>query len=247
MRLVLAVLVAALPLTAHAQQRATPRLPSLALPLPRITPQLPSIGLPPAPAPPDASIRMPVPGRSDGDRGRRHGRRGPTPIVLFPVYGWSPFVYSRSAAADWPVEADRRSAPRTVERMGTLRLPVEPFTQVQVYVDGVFVGTASDLRGEIEIAAGVHRIELRADGYRSVTFDVRIPAGGVLTYGQGLEPLQEPDRIPQRAADAAGTPAPDIPRTTVYLIPGCYLGNVPPAEAGLPPTCDPGRATTFEP
>jgi hypothetical protein len=33
--------------------------------------------------------------------------------------------------------------------------------------------------------------------------------------------------------------------TTFYLIPGCYMGNVPPKDAGLPATCDLSRTQTF--
>jgi hypothetical protein len=32
---------------------------------------------------------------------------------------------------------------------------------------------------------------------------------------------------------------------TFYLIPGCYMGNVPPKEANLPATCDITRAVSF--
>ena len=32
---------------------------------------------------------------------------------------------------------------------------------------------------------------------------------------------------------------------TGYVIPGCYIGNVPPQEAGLPAGCDLGRLITI--
>jgi hypothetical protein len=34
---------------------------------------------------------------------------------------------------------------------------------------------------------------------------------------------------------------------TYYIIRGCYLGNVPPKDAGLPPGCDPDRAIAVTP
>jgi hypothetical protein len=33
---------------------------------------------------------------------------------------------------------------------------------------------------------------------------------------------------------------------TFYLVPGCYMGNVPPEEANLPATCDLARAVSFQ-
>jgi hypothetical protein len=33
--------------------------------------------------------------------------------------------------------------------------------------------------------------------------------------------------------------------TTFYFIPGCYAGNVPPKDAGLPATCDQTRVITI--
>jgi hypothetical protein len=34
---------------------------------------------------------------------------------------------------------------------------------------------------------------------------------------------------------------------TLYVIPGCYVGNVPPANVKLPPHCDLKKLTTFTP
>jgi len=34
---------------------------------------------------------------------------------------------------------------------------------------------------------------------------------------------------------------------TLYLIPGCYIGNVPPKDVKLPATCDLSKLTTFSP
>ena len=31
-----------------------------------------------------------------------------------------------------------------------------------------------------------------------------------------------------------------------YVIPGCYMGNVPPEDTGLPEGCDPRRAITIK-
>ena len=50
------------------------------------------------------------------------------------------------------------------------------------------------------------------------------------------------------APDAPGgiRPAePPVPPATIYMIPGCYIGNLPPREVKLPAGCDPDRASVF--
>jgi hypothetical protein len=44
-------------------------------------------------------------------------------------------------------------------------------------------------------------------------------------------------------------PEPFVPSgdRTVYVIPGCYVGNVPPKDVKLPPGCDLKKLTTFHP
>jgi hypothetical protein len=139
---------------------------------------------------------------------------------------------------------------------GTLQLDVHPAALVQVYIDGVFVGTPSDFDGDLELEAGTHRVELRAQGYQTAAFDVLITPGRPVTFRRTLEPLAgraaEPAVPPAAAAPAPppaapATPAAPIARSTIYAIPGCYLGNVPPKDAGLPPSCDQNRVVTFEP
>ena len=73
--------------------------------------------------------------------------------------------------------------------------------------------------------------------HQQVTFDVRIAPNQFITYRQVLKPIKvEP--VPAPAARSAPS--------TFYLIPGCYMGNVPPKEAKLQPTCDPARTITFQ-
>ena len=61
--------------------------------------------------------------------------------------------------------------------MGALRLDVEPKESLQIFVDGVYIGTPADLGDEIELAPGTRRIELRARGYRTLTFSAEIIDG----------------------------------------------------------------------
>ncbi|HEX8029878.1 MAG TPA: hypothetical protein VF491_15500 [Vicinamibacterales bacterium] len=129
--------------------------------------------------------------------------------------------------------------------MGLLRIEVEPRELLQIFVDGVFVGTPADLGDEIELTTGPKRIELRAPGYRTLMFDADVVSGRSITYRGSLEPA------------SAATPRPAIPpqppvaaptgSKTMYLIPGCYMGNVSPKELALPPGCDIKKLTTISP
>jgi hypothetical protein len=51
---------------------------------------------------------------------------------------------------------------------------------------------------------------------------------------------------PFKVQPVAAAPATRSAPVTFYLIPGCYMGNVPPKEAHLRPDCDPDRAITFQ-
>ncbi len=75
---------------------------------------------------------------------------------------------------------------------GNLRLIIEPGT-TQVFVDGYFVGSVEDFSGtfaELLLEAGPHHLELRAPGYETLTFDVRIEAQRTITYRGALKRVQ---------------------------------------------------------
>jgi hypothetical protein len=61
-----------------------------------------------------------------------------------------------------------------------------------VYVDGTYVGLASDFYGNVQplpLTPGVHRIELQAEGYSPMVFDVDVMPGQVIPYEGTLRPL----------------------------------------------------------
>jgi PEGA domain-containing protein len=75
---------------------------------------------------------------------------------------------------------------------GNIRLVVEPST-AQVFVDGYYVGTVDDFRNTLaglNIDAGRHRLEFRADGYEPLALDVKIEANVTITYRAALRRLQ---------------------------------------------------------
>jgi hypothetical protein len=58
------------------------------------------------------------------------------------------------------------------------------------------------------------------------------------------ETREEAERIIREPAPPPFVPSGD---RTVYVIPGCYVGNVPPTDVRLPPGCDVKKVTTFNP
>jgi hypothetical protein len=132
--------------------------------------------------------------------------------------------------ATTPIDASRSRLAAPVPTTGLLRLVATPLL-AEVFIDSLYVGTVADInaRNVLELAAGPHRIEIRAPQYQTVTVDVRISPYETTTYRASLEPM----RLPA----AAPPPAPG-PATTMYMIPNCYLGNVPPRQNRLPPGCD---------
>jgi len=74
---------------------------------------------------------------------------------------------------------------------GGLKLKVEP-TFAEVYVDGYFMGIVADFDGafqRMELEVGAHHIEIRAPGYQTIVFDVRIEFNDTVTYRGELQPL----------------------------------------------------------
>jgi hypothetical protein len=130
-----------------------------------------------------------------------------------------------------PAAASRSRLAAPVPTGGLLRLAVTPLS-AEVYIDSLYVGTVADInaRNVLELAAGPHRLEFRAPQYQSVTVDVRITPYETTTYRASLEPL--------RLTAVASPPAPSRQATTMYMIPNCYLGNVPPRQNRLPSGCD---------
>jgi hypothetical protein len=76
---------------------------------------------------------------------------------------------------------------------GHLRLRIEPPT-AQVYVDGFYMGTVDDFNGSVQdvtLEAGAHRIEIRAPGFETLTFDVKTEANRTITYRGSLQPARQ--------------------------------------------------------
>ncbi len=174
---------------------------------------------------------------SHTDRRGRSGRRG----ILFgaPVYAvpYGPYAYGPYAPGDRPGSAAAEAPAEGVVARGFLRLLVEP-RGAAVVIDGVYEGTADDFggAGERTIPAGLHRVRLEADGYEPVVFDVRVPDNDTITLRRALERRVEARAVPVTPTPSA-TPGSPIAKTTIYLIPRCYLGDTRPRPEQLPAGC----------
>ena len=75
---------------------------------------------------------------------------------------------------------------------GELRLKIKP-RDAQVFVDGYYVGIVDDFDGifqRLHLDSGVHRVEVRAPGYETLSFDVRISPDHTTTYQGELKKIQ---------------------------------------------------------
>lgn len=184
-------------------------------------------------------------------RGTHQRQYSPSVVYVLPPYRFFPNTYP--ATNQFYVAPPPPTAPvaEPAAPMGALRLDVEPRDLLQVFVDGSFVGMPSEIGDQIELTPGTRRIELRARGYKTLTFNAEIVKDREITYRGSLE--RDAPQTPAPEAPAPQAPKPHLPPqaprtpTTIYLIPGCYLGNVAPKLAELRPGCDIGKLTKTSP
>jgi hypothetical protein len=232
------------PLSASPGSIGLPLSP-IGLPLAPIGLPLPTIGLQPPSQPPLNNNERPQ-WRHNDRRGPR-GKGGffvPPAIVYFG--STAPWIYEPPAPAPSYASPPPPAAPVSPPVIGRLRLEVEPADILQVFVDGEFVGTLQEVGAELDLEPGSRRIEVRAPGYESLVFDARIVGLRTITYRGALQPQAAPPPPPPGALTPADKAAPPR-RQTFYLIPGCYMGNIPPQEIKLPANCDLSRLITHTP
>ncbi len=264
MRVILAVILAfALPISAAAQSKGSARgssrghsqavapWSSMTSTLPPIGLGLPPIGLAPPSKPPFKGHGSRFDRFDRFDRGDHRSRfdfrkHAPTSVVyvlppfypdLFASY-YSPApgvmpIYDPAPPPLPPPPPPPPSPPPPAS--GWLRLNLEAPQGAQIFVDDYFVGTLEDLNSQLLLETGPHHIAIHAPGHRSLEFDVKVVTDRSITYEGALERIAGIARRPE--------PAP----STIYFIPGCYLGNLPPQQASLPATCDIGKLSTYKP
>ena len=105
-------------------------------------------------------------------------------------YGYNPFWYGGYAGysyygsggyADTGVAAANRT--RLEIAMGSIRLRASP-SNAKVYVDGTLMGIVDDFDGlsnHLDLSAGQHTLELRADGYETYSGTINVLLGKTMT------------------------------------------------------------------
>lgn len=188
----------------------------------------------------------------------RHQRKGPALVYVGPQYGYPYYGGTSPGYYETPgMITQATTVPGVITVVpeplsGVLLLEVEPADILQVFVDGEYVGTPADLGGALDLQPGSRRIEFRAPGHRTLTIDAQIVSQRTIVYRATLERIAPTRVVPPPAAPIAPPapmPSPAVPsgNRTMYLIPGCYMGNVPPQDLKLPAGCDLSRLTTLKP
>jgi hypothetical protein len=222
--------------------------PSIGLPLPHIGLPLPPMGLPlpPMGLPPNARrFDRGRPERPNIPQGERPGRserfeqsgrvHQPASLVFFGWPYWPTAEFSSSPAPSPP--------PPMNQVTGRLLISLHSGIDPQIFVDGYYVGLFSDVGGELILDAGGHTVELREEGFLDTRVDVRIPLDGTITYDVTMKPI-EPGPL-SSVAPVAAQPSPTPAPATIYVVPGCYAGNVPPQQVTLPAGCEGRGSITF--
>ncbi len=115
------------------------------------------------------------------------------PYGYFPTYGFG-YGYGVTTAGAYvtppPPEVVTQYPPsEPLPETGFLRLEVEPRHLLQIFIDGLYIGTPADIGDEIELRLGARRIELRAPGYRTLVFDTQIVFDRTIVYRGALDPI----------------------------------------------------------
>ena len=100
-------------------------------------------------------------------------------IGMSPAYGYGTSYRSYSSGYD-----------QYYNQMGGLSFDIDPI-DAAVFIDGTYVGTAEDFSSgqmPLTMLAGRHHVELRAQGFMTVSFDIAVIAGQVIPY-QGTMPI----------------------------------------------------------
>jgi hypothetical protein len=120
----------------------------------------------------------------------------PYPATAYPAYPPAstypqPQAYPPSVSGSIGVQPGQRDAANTLNpsTTGGVSFEITP-GDAEVLVDDNLIGTVAEFTPTTQpvgLPAGTHRIEIRAPGYHTITFDVNIVAGQVLPYQGAME------------------------------------------------------------
>ena len=107
-------------------------------------------------------------------------------------YFYDPYLsYGYGGGGGYYSRNDRDDRDTTRQPTGSIRFRANP-PHARVYVDGALVGTVDEFDGlgdHLEIEAGRHQIELRADGYQTYTSEISVRAGRTTTERANLKKI----------------------------------------------------------
>jgi PEGA domain len=106
------------------------------------------------------------------------------PSTAYPSNESSSQAYSGEAPDT--VDVEPGSAP---ENTGGVSFDIDPPT-ASVFVDGKYMGTGAEFDPNSQplgLTPGRHRVEIRAEGYQSMTFDADVKSGEVIPYKASLQ------------------------------------------------------------
>jgi len=119
----------------------------------------------------------------------------PYAASAYPGYPATSPGYSAPASSSAPAYSPEQSTQGSIDvqaaqaNTGGLSFEITPDT-AQLFVDGALVGTVGQFTPTSQplgLKAGRHHIEVRASGYRTMSFDVDIIAGQVIPYQGTME------------------------------------------------------------
>ena len=110
--------------------------------------------------------------------------------VPYPYYGY-PYPYTDNGSYDYPPPPPDAIDVAPGQAYGGLSFDIQP-SNAAIYVDGQYAGIVGDFTPNnqpLTLLPGEHQIQVQAEGYRPMTFEVNVPAGQVLPYRGDLQPL----------------------------------------------------------
>ena len=102
--------------------------------------------------------------------------------VPFPTYGYQPYYGYGSSGYIGVAQG--------VSSYGAVSFELQP-SDAELYVDGNYVGRVGDFSPSyppLTLTAGRHRVEVQAQGYAPLIFDVDVTPGRVIPYRGDLQP-----------------------------------------------------------
>lgn len=112
------------------------------------------------------------------------------PTQAYPSQPYQPQTAYPEQTASQPQQSTAAAEPGTAA--GGISFDINPSTAA-VIIDGTYVGRVSDLGPTTQpmgLKPGRHRVEIRAAGYETMTFEADIVAGQVLPYKGDMQPIR---------------------------------------------------------